>query len=113
MIHAATFLFEIATTSCSAKPSRFSSKKEIAVAFFNEAVVHIPFVLPLVNLWRFKVLYSLNYGMAGFKVSDSKRVEKILNDAARASYAETIYEAGPQAVTQVTASLLFSLSPNA
>ena len=53
------------------------------------------------NLWRAKLLYDLNYGKPNFRSHDSKRVQEILSEAGKGSYAESMYEAGPQSVTQV------------
>ena len=69
--------------------------------FYYEAGVHFPFILPLVNLWRAKELSRLGFGTASFKSENTEAVEKILNEAAHASYSESFYEAGPQSVTQV------------
>ena len=48
-----------------------------------------------------KILHELKYGTREFKMRDHKEVEKILAEAGRCSHAESMYEAGPQAVTQV------------
>ena len=44
---------------------------------------------------------DLNYGMANFRMRDSKEVQEILVAAGKGSYSESMYEAGPQSVTQV------------
>ena len=41
-----------------------------------------------------------------FRMRDSAKVEKILVAAGKASYSESMYEAGPQSVTQVLHSIL-------
>ena len=74
----------------------------LALGFYNEAATHLPFVMAVHNLWRAKLLYSLNYGHPSFRSRDSKKVQEILYEAGRGSYAESMYEAGPQSVTQVT-----------
>ena len=76
-------------------------EKGYVKGFWFEAGVHFPFLLPLVNLWRATKLYRLGYGTVDFKTENTKAVEKILNEAAHASYSESFYEAGPQSVTQV------------
>ena len=73
----------------------------LALGFYNEAATHLPFVMAVHNLWRAKLLYSLNYGQTNFRSRDSKRVQEILYAAGKGSYAESMYEAGPQSVTQV------------
>ena len=73
----------------------------LALGFYKEAATHLPFVMAIHNLWRAKVLYSLNYGQPSFRSRDSKKVQEILYEAGKGSYAESMYEAGPQSVTQV------------
>ena len=73
----------------------------LALGFYNEAATHLPFVMAVHNLWRAKLLYDLNYGQPNFRSRDSKKVQEILYEAGRGSYAESMYEAGPQSVTQV------------
>ena len=48
-----------------------------------------------------KILHDLNYGTRDFKMKDHEKVEKILKEAGMCSHAESMYEAGPQTVTQV------------
>ena len=74
---------------------------DLCRGFYNEAVVHLPFVSSIHNLWRAKRLNELNYGRRTFRTRDSKEVERILSDAGKGSAAEATYEAGPQSVTQV------------
>ena len=74
----------------------------LALGFYKEAATHLPFVMAVHNLWRAKLLYDLNYGQPNFRSRDSKKVQEILYEAGRGSYAESMYEAGPQSVTQVT-----------
>ena len=64
--------------------------------------IHLPFVATFHNIWRMKILHGLKYGTKEFKMRDHRRVEKILAEAGRFVHAESIYEAGPQAVTQVS-----------
>ena len=73
----------------------------LALGFYKEAATHLPFVMAIHNLWRAKLLYSLNYGQPSFRSRDSKKVQEILYEAGKGSYAESMYEAGPQSVTQV------------
>ena len=81
--------------------------KGYAREYFSVAGVHFPFFLPLVNIWRAKRLYGLQFGMTSFEDENYAAVEEILNDAAEASFAESFYEAGPQSVTQVFYSFFF------
>ena len=73
----------------------------LALGFYDEAATHLPFVMAVHNLWRAKLLHSLNYGLPSFRTRDSKKVQEILHKAGKGSYAESMYEAGPQSVTQV------------
>ena len=73
----------------------------LAVGFYDNAATHLPFVMAVHNLWRAKCLYNLNYGKPNFRSRDSKEVQEILFAAGKGSYAESMYEAGPQSVTQV------------
>ena len=74
----------------------------LALGFYKEAATHLPFVMAVHNLWRAKLLHSLNYGQPNFRSRDSKKVQEILYEAGKGSYAESMYEAGPQSVTQVS-----------
>ena len=81
--------------------THYSSFGDLALDFYKEAGIHLPFVVTFHNLWRMKILHKLKYGTREFKMRDHKEVEKILAEAGRCSHAESMYEAGPQAVTQV------------
>ena len=74
---------------------------DLARGFYNEAVVHLPFVSSIHNLWRAKLLMDLNYGKENFRMRDSAKVQEILVAAGKGSFSESMYEAGPQSVTQV------------
>ena len=39
------------------------------------------------NLWRAKLLYDLNYGQPSFRSRDSKKVQEIISEAGKGSYA--------------------------
>ena len=39
------------------------------------------------NLWRAKLLYDLNYGQPNFRSRDSKKVQEIIREAGKGSYA--------------------------
>ena len=79
----------------------YATCRELAGGFYSEAATHLPFVLPIHNLWRAKMLNDINYGKHTFRMRDSAKVETILSDAGKGSAAESTYEAGPQSVTQV------------
>ena len=83
------------------KGKRFTTYGNLAREFYRDAGVHLPFVATFHNLWRMKILHGLKYGTKEFSMKDHRRVEKILAEAGRCSHAESMYEAGPQAVTQV------------
>ena len=79
-----------------------TSWREVMWEFWTEAGSHLPFVSSLHNAWRTWRLHKLKYGMSDFKMSNHKEVEEILDAAGRVSQGESNYEAGPQAVTQVS-----------
>ena len=96
-VHAAMF----AVKKAKGKGKPFTTYGNLAREFYKAAGVHLPFAPTIHNLWRMKKLKELNYGTNDFKMRDHRRVEKILAEAAKFSHAESTYEAGPQAVTQV------------
>ena len=96
-INAARFLFKRAT----GKGKPFTTCGDFARDFYKEAGIHLPFVATFHNLWRMKVLHNLKYGTREFRMRDHRQVEKILAEAAQCSHAESIYEAGPQAVKHI------------
>ena len=79
----------------------YASNREFLLGFYEEVVIHVPFVSSVHNLWRAKLLYNLNYGRPNYRMRDSAKVELILVAAGKGSYSESMYEAGPQSVTQV------------
>ena len=97
LVNAAMFIIKRAK----GKGTRYSSFFYLALKFYKEAVIHLPFVVTFNNLWRMKMLPDLNYGTRDFKMKDHKMVEEILAEAGRCSNTEFMYEAGPQTVTQV------------
>ena len=66
----------------------------LALKFYKEAVIHLPFVVTFNNLWRMKMLHDLNYGT----ISRWKITKWLKRFWLRR---ESMYEAGPQTVTQV------------
>ena len=86
---------------CKKERMGYETHGELALGFYNEAVVHLPFVSSIHNLWRAKLLMDLNYGKNNFRMRDSAKVQEILVAAGKGSYSESMYEAGPQSVTQV------------
>ena len=96
-VHAGIF----AIKKAKGKGKPFNTFGNLARDFYKEAGVHLPFASTFHNLWRMKILHELKYGTREFNMRDHQRVEKILAEAGRCSHAESMYEAGPQAVTQV------------
>ena len=78
---------------------------ELMREWWDEAGSHLPIVASICNIWRAWRLHKLKYGTTDFKMSDHKKVEKILDAAGRVSEAESNYESGPQAVSQVSINL--------
>ena len=106
-VHAAMFFVEKAK----GKGKPFTTYGNLAREFYKAAGVHLPFAPTAHNLWRMKILRDLKYGTREFKMRDHRRVEKILAEAGRCSHAESIYEAGPQAVTQVDTFCAYFIKP--
>ena len=75
--------------------------KNLAEAFYNEAIIHLPGIATIHILWKAWKLNKLKWGTEDFKTDNHKQVEKILAEAGRCSHGESMYEAGPQCVTQV------------
>ena len=96
-----TCLSRIAEAKWKTGSTGYDTYGALALGFYNNAVTHLPFVMAIHNLWRAKLLYDLNYGLPNFRSRDSKKVQDILYEAGKGSYAESMYEAGPQSVTQV------------
>ena len=69
--------------------------------FYKEVIIHFPGVATFHNLWMARRLYQLKWGTKDLKTEDHKEVEEILAEAGRTSHGESMYEAGPQCVTQV------------
>ena len=96
-----SLLFRVTKTKWKTGSTEYDTFGAFTLGFYEEAATHLPFVMAVHNLWRAKLLYSLNYGQPSFRSRDSKKVQKILYEAGKGSYAESMYEAGPQSVTQV------------
>ena len=67
--------------------------------------LHVPFVLPLRNLYLAFRLYHMKFGMEDFDDRNWKAVEEILAQAARAGRSESYFRSGPQGVTQLVIAL--------
>ena len=97
LVRTAFFLYKKASGKC--QPC--ASFTDLMAEFYKEALVHLPFVSSLHNIWRARRLHQLKFGTAKFEMKDHKEVEKLLDEAGRCSQGESNYEAGPQSVTQV------------
>ena len=65
------------------------------------------------NLWRAKLLYDLNYGQPNFRSRDSKKVQEIISEAGKGSYAALGVELKMKYVNvQRLISPLFMLNPS-
>ena len=65
-------------------------------ADWKDLLLHIPFVLPLRNLWLAYRLYELNFGMSTFDTKDWAEVEAIQKMVAKDGLSESFFESGPQ-----------------
>ena len=60
-------VFRIIGAKCKKEAMGYATYTEFALGFYNEVVVHLPFVSSVHNLWRAKQLYDLNYGLSNFR----------------------------------------------
>ena len=60
-------MFRIIGAKCKKEAMGYATYTEFALGFFNEVVVHLPFVSSVHNLWRAKQLFDLNYGLSNFR----------------------------------------------
>ena len=101
-IRLATFIYLSIRNMCdSDSEGRVTSegKCEVPLSFFKGVIVHLPFCLPLYNLYN--KLRKLRYGLEAFYASNSAEVESILNDVAECSFLESYFDAGGQATLQL------------
>ena len=92
-VHSALFFIKAVWTD--------NKRKTCGPDFYREVVIHFPGVATFHNLWLARRLYQLKWGTKDLKTEDHKEVEEILAEAGRYSHGESMYEAGPQSVTQV------------
>ena len=90
IIRLATFLYQLPATIrklCDSE-GRVMCKVMggVMLAFFKEVIVHLPFCLPLYNLYLANNLRKLRYGMEAFDASNSAKVEAILSEVAESSF---------------------------
>ena len=98
-VHAA--LFFIKQVHAKWNGTTYDTWTEFAWDFYKEVVIHFPGVATFHNLWMARRLYQLKWGTKYLKMEDRIEVEEILAEAGRYSHGESMYEAGPQSVTQV------------
>ena len=66
-------------------------------ANWRDLFLHIPFVLPIRNLYYAYLLHKLGFGMPNFESKNWAAVEAIQNQVARDGLSESYFESGPQA----------------
>ena len=66
-------------------------------ANWRDLFLHIPFVLPIRNLYYAYKLHKLGFGMPNFESKNWAAVEAIQNEVARDGLTESYFESGPQA----------------
>ena len=59
--------FRIIGAKCKKEAMGYVTYYEFALGFYNEVIVHLPFVSSVHNLWRAKQLFDLNYGLSNFR----------------------------------------------
>ena len=100
-VHAALFFIKQVQAKWYGTSATYDTWTDFAWDFYKEVVIHFPGVATFHNLWMAWRLYQLKYGTKDFKMTHRKQVEEILDEAGRTSHGESMYEAGPQSVTQV------------
>ena len=70
----------------------------------KKVFIHVPFAVPIKNLYNGYLLYQVGFGTAEFK--DHKTVEKIQHEAGMNGMQESFNEAAPQAIVQLV--IIFS-----
>ena len=77
--HSSLFLFKLLRDIClccyRGDNNNDLTFKTVARNFYNEAVVHAPFVIPFQNVKRAVELYYLNYGTDKFEAKNSSKVK--------------------------------------
>ena len=66
-------------------------------ANWRDLFLHIPFVLPIRNLYYAYKLHKLGFGRPHFESKNWAAVEAIQNEVARDGLSESYFESGPQA----------------
>ena len=66
-------------------------------ASWRDLFLHIPFVLPIRNLYYAYLLHKLGFGSPNFESKNWAAVEAIQNEVARDGLSESYFESGPQA----------------
>ena len=66
-------------------------------ASWRDLFLHIPFVLPIRNLYYAYLLHKLGFGKPNFESKNWAAVEAIQNEVARDGLSESYFESGPQA----------------
>ena len=66
-------------------------------ASWRDLFLHIPFVLPIRNLYYAYLLHKLDFGRPNFESKNWSAVEAIQNEVARDGLSESYFESGPQA----------------
>ena len=70
-------------------------------AELKSVLFHLPFVVPIKNLYNAYRLYQLGFGTKHFDEKNWRKVERIQNEAGMKGMHESFEEAGPQAIVQL------------
>ena len=70
---------------------------ETGEASWCDLFLHIPFVVPIRNLYYAYLLHKLDFGRPNFESKNWAAVEAIQNEVARDGLSESYFESGPQA----------------
>jgi len=94
LIHLVVFLVDLIKSKCGGK--QFDTLRRIGNVF-----IHVPFILPIKNLYHTLCLAFMGFGGPEFDDADWGKVEQIQHKAGIAGMYESFTEAGPQSVIQL------------
>ena len=96
VLHLLAFIYK-AILACTTETNSFEWIEEL-----KKVVLHIPFVMPLKNLYNAYLLYRMGFGLKkDFKEKNWKRVEEIQHEAGICTMYESFMEGGPQSIVQL------------
>ena len=95
VLHLSAFIYKALQSACGKNPN-FQFQKELV-----KVVIHIPFAMPVKNVYNAHLLYRMRYGTKDFEEKNWRAVEEIQQEAGISTMYESFTEAGPQSVVQL------------